>query len=84
MIISSTKENLEQNSMLCTHQHGFMKNRYNIMQLQELKEELTEKMEGGRQTDIFIMNCVKAIDKVNHSFLPHNSITMVSGGSQQV
>ena len=54
------------------------------MQLQELKEELTEKMEGGRQTDIFIMNCVKAIDKVNHSFLPHNSITMVSGGSQQV
>ena len=33
--------------------------------------DLTENMEGGRQTDIHIMDFVKAFDKVSHSLLLH-------------
>ena len=34
-------------------------------------EELTTNLEGGRQTDIIILDFAKAFDRVNHSLLVH-------------
>ena len=66
-------KHLEQDNILCTQQHGFRKHRSCECetQLLELVEDLMENMEGGRQTEILIMDFVKALNKVNHSLLLH-------------
>ena len=37
----------------------------------EFVEELTTNLEGGRQTDVIILDFATAVDRVNHSLLVH-------------
>ena len=71
VIVSSLMDHLEKNNILSPRQHGFRGNRSCETQLLEFMKELTENMEACKQTDIVIMDFVKAFDKVNHSLLLH-------------
>ena len=71
IIVSHVRNHLENNGILCDHQHGFRRGRSCETQLLELVDELMQNMEGGKQTDILIMDFAKAFDKVNHSLLLH-------------
>ena len=68
-------EHIEYNNVPCTQQYGFIRKHRSCERqlILELVEELMENVEGGRQTDILIMDFVKAFDKVNHSLLLHLS-----------
>ena len=51
------------------NQHGFRRGCSCEIQLLEFVEELTTSLEGGRQTDIIILDFAKVFDRVNHSLL---------------
>jgi hypothetical protein len=52
-------------------QHGFRTGRSCETQLLEFIDDVTLKMENGKQTDILVMDFSKAFDKVSHSLLLH-------------
>lgn len=71
IIASELMNHLDDNNILHDSQHGFRKLRSCETQLLELTEELTERTENGKQTDILVMDFSKAFDRVNHSLLLH-------------
>ena len=70
-MVSSIMQHFETHCILSDNQHGFLKGRSCETQLLEFVEELTTSLEGGRQTDIIILDFAKAFDRVNHSLLVH-------------
>ena len=71
IVVSSIMQHFETHCILSDNQHGFLKGRSCETQLLEFVEELTTSLEGGRQTDIIILDFAKAFDRVNHSLLVH-------------
>ena len=71
ILTSTIMSHLEYHGILCSQQHGFRKKRSCETQLLELTNELFENMEGGKQTDILVLDFAKALDKVNPSLLSH-------------
>ena len=65
------EQHFETHCILNDNQHGFRRGRSCETQLLEFVEELTTNLEGGRQTDIIILDFAKAFDRVNHSLLVH-------------
>ena len=53
------------------NQYGFRRGRSCETQLLEFVEELTTSLEGGRHTDVIILDFAKAFDRVNRSLLAH-------------
>ena len=71
IVVSSVMQHFEKNNILTDNQHGFRKARSCETQLLEFTEELMTNVEGGKQTDVLIMDFAKAFDRVNHSLLLH-------------
>ena len=71
IMVSSIMQHFEIHCILSDNQHGFRRGRSCKTQLLEFVEELTTNLEGGRQTDIIILDFAKAFDRVNHSLLVH-------------
>ena len=71
IMVSSIMQHFEIHCILSDNQHGFRSGRSCKTQLLEFVEELTTNLEGGRQTDIIILDFAKAFDRVNHSLLVH-------------
>ena len=71
IVVSSIMQHFETHCILNDNQHGFRRGRSCETQLLEFVEELTTNLEGGRQTDIIILDFAKAFDRVNHSLLVH-------------
>ena len=69
--VSSIMQHFEIHCILSDNQHGFHRGRSCETQLLEFVEELTTNLEGGKQTDIIILDFAKAFDRVNHSLLVH-------------
>ena len=78
-------------------QHGFRERRSCETQLIQLVEELVRNTSKGRQTDLILLDCSKAFDRVNHLKLLHklhqhgargNTLSWIkaylTGGSQTV
>ena len=61
----------ETNSILYPLQHGFRFDRSCETQLIEFIDDLISNLEEVQQTDILIMDFVKAFDKVHYSLLIH-------------
>ena len=71
-MVSSIMQHFQTHCILSDNQHGFRRGRSCETQLLEFVEELTTNLEGGRQTDIIILDFTKAFDQVNHhSLLVH-------------
>ena len=71
IVVSSVMQHFETHCILSDNQHGFRRGRSCETQLLEFVEELMTSLEGGRQTDIIILDFAKAFDWVNHSLLVH-------------
>ena len=71
IMVSSIMQHFETHCILNDNQHGFRRGHSCETQLLEFVEELMTSLEGGRQTDIIILDFAKAFDRVNHSLLVH-------------
>lgn len=71
IVTSNIMNHIEVHQVLCPQQHGFRSRRSCETQLLDLTNELFDNLEGGKQTDILILDFAKAFDKVNHSLLIH-------------
>ena len=69
VMVSSIMQHFETYCILSDNQHGFRRGHSCETQLLEFVEELTTSLEGGRQTDIIILDFAKVFDWVNHSLL---------------
>ncbi|KAK7485512.1 hypothetical protein BaRGS_00023200, partial [Batillaria attramentaria] len=63
IIVSALMKHLEECNLLCPGQHGFRNKRSCETQLLEFAEEVTESVEHGMQTDVIVLDFVKAFDK---------------------
>jgi hypothetical protein len=71
IVVSAMLQHFDVNKILNDYQHGFRRGRSCETQLLDFTEELTSNLEGGKQTDVLIMDLAKAFDRVNHSLLTH-------------
>ena len=71
IMVSSIMQHFEIHCILNDNQHGFRRGRSCETQLLEFVEELTTNLEGGRQTDVILLDFAKAFDRVNHILLVH-------------
>ncbi|KAL8622565.1 hypothetical protein ACOMHN_009199 [Nucella lapillus] len=71
IVVSAMLQHFDNNDVLDDNQHGFRRARSCETQLLDFTEELTSNLEGGKQTDVLIMDLAKAFDRVNHSLLTH-------------
>ena len=69
VIVSSIMQHFETHCILRENQHGFHRGCSCETQLLEFVEELMTSLEGGRWTDIIILDFAKVFDRVNHSLL---------------
>ena len=69
VIVSSIMQHFETHCILHENQHGFHRGCSCETQLLEFVEELMTSLEGGRWTDIIILDFAKVFDRVNHSLL---------------
>ena len=71
IIHSSVMDHFDQHHILCDEQHGFRSKRSCESQLLIAIDETAKNMEEGDQTDVILLDFVKAFDKVPHSRLLH-------------
>ena len=79
IVVSSIMQHFETHCILNDNQYGFRRGRSCEIQLLEFVEELTTNLEGGRQTDIIVLDFAKVFDRVNHSLHVHISSATASG-----
>ena len=65
------KAHLEDNSLLCSSQHGFRRNHSCESQLLSTMEDLLTSYDEGTQSDIIALDMAKAFDTVSHNKLLH-------------
>jgi hypothetical protein len=71
LIVKHIMSHADTHNILYPLQHGFRTGRSCETQLLEFIDDVTLKMENGKQTDILVMDFSKAFDKVSHSLLLH-------------
>ena len=71
IVVSSIMQHFETHCILNDNQHGFRRGRSCEIQLLEFVEELTTNLEGGRQTEIIVLDFATVFDRVNHSLHVH-------------
>ena len=71
ILASNIKSHGEHNNILFPLQHGFIRGRSCETQVIQFIDYLTSNLEEGQQTNILIMDFVKAFDKVDQSLLTH-------------
>ena len=71
IVTSHIMRHAERNNILYPLQHGFRSKRSCETQLLECIDNLTMNLENGKQTDLLILDFLKAFDKVSHSLLLH-------------
>ena len=69
IVTSHIMNHADKNNILYPLQRGFRSKRSCETQLIEFIDEITINMSSGKQTDILIMDFIKAFDKVSHSLL---------------
>ena len=70
-VTSHILNHTDKNSILYPLQHRFRSKRLCETKLVEFVEDITQNMAAGKQTDILIMDFLKASDKVCHSLHVH-------------
>ena len=71
IIVSNVMKHLENNKVLTKFQHGFRSKRSCKTQLIGFIQDLTSTMDSKMQTDMIVLDFVKAFDKVSHPRLLH-------------
>ena len=71
VVVSAMMQHFDAHNVLADNQHGFRRGRSCETQLLGLTEELMSNLEGGKQTDVLVLDLAKAFDRVNHSLLAH-------------
>ena len=66
IIASNFSAHLNKHNILYELQHGFREKRSCETQLIQLVEDLGRQLSLGKQTDLILLDCSKAFDKVNH------------------
>ena len=69
VIYSSIVNHLDKHNVLCSHQHGFRKNRSCETQLIGLIDDLSKGLDNNNQIDAILLDFSKAFDKVHHTSL---------------
>ena len=69
IIVSNLMKHLDNNNLLSPYQHGFRAKHSCETQLLSFTQEIYDKLESGKQTDIIVMDFSKAFDKVDHRLL---------------
>ena len=62
---------LEQNNLLSTNQHGFVRGRYCLTNLLTKVELMSQKLDRGETVKAYFLDLSKAFDTINHRLLLH-------------
>ena len=69
IIYSRIINHLDIHNVLCSHQHGFRKNRSCETQLIGLIDDFSKGLDNNHQMDAILLDFSKAFDKVHHTSL---------------
>ena len=69
IIYSRIINHLDKHNVLCSHQHGFRKNRSCETQLIGLIDDFSKGLDNNHQIDAILLDFSKAFDKVHHTSL---------------